>query len=204
MTIDEIRKHLGTDGELRISLGTLRAGRGESGQPPVIRGYAIVFDVLSENLGGFRERIAPEAVTRTLHENIDVRAFVDHDPSKIIGRVSAGTLRLRADSKGLKSEIDPPNTSAARDIVESIRRGDVTGMSFAFRTLTDDWNMEDGVPVRTVLDMRISEVSVVSVPAYTSTTADVALRSLARYQGATGAPIAAMREELAKRVAKVS
>jgi len=147
-----------------------------------IRGYAVVFNSPSENLGGFREIIKPEAVDRTLKEGIDVRALVDHDTSKIIGRMSAGTLQLRKKSKGLYSEIDPPDTTVARDILTSIDRRDVTGMSFAFRVLEDDWIEVDGFPMREVLDMRISEVSIVTFPAYPQTDVQVAQRALQRFE----------------------
>lgn len=147
-----------------------------------IRGYAIVFNSDSVDLGGFKERILPEAVDRTLREALDVRALVDHDPSKIIGRTKAGTLLLEKKSKGLRVEIDPPNTTVARDILESVSRGDVSGMSFGFRTLEDDWHMEDGQPMREILDMRIFDVSIVSFPAYPATDVQVAQRSLQAFQ----------------------
>jgi uncharacterized protein len=155
----------------------LRAEDGE-GKLPLIVGYAAVFDSLSEDLGGFRERIHRDAFTRTLQAGADVRALVDHEPSRILGRSKAGTLRLRADAHGLRVEIDPPNTSAGRDIIESIRRGDVDGMSFAFRTPRggDDWRMEDGGPTRTILDLDLLDVSAVTYPAYLQT--DLSLRHL--------------------------
>lgn len=146
------------------------------GVAPVIRGYAIVFDRLSESLGGFRERIAPEAVKRTLTEGIDLRALVDHNPEKPLGRLSAKTLRVESDAHGLRVEIDPPNTTAGHDILESIRRGDVSGMSFAFQALEDTWDQSTDPPTRTVRDMRVREVSVVTFPAYPDTS--VAMRSL--------------------------
>jgi HK97 family phage prohead protease len=162
-------------GELRVeSRGVAR----------VIRGYAIVFDRLSENLGGFREIIAPEAVDRTLKEGVDLRALVDHDSARIIGRLSAGTLRIEKDSQGLRVEIDPPETSAGQDIVESVKRRDVTGMSFAFRYVGDpDVDGKTNPPTVTIRDMLIREVSLVSFPAYPQTSA--AMRSLvARHQQA--------------------
>ena len=146
-----------------------------------IEGYAIVFHSLSLDLGGFRELIAPEAVDRTLTDAADVRALVDHDSSKIIGRTRAGTLTLRKDPKGMRVIIEPdPQISYAGDLMRSIKRGDVSGMSFGFRALEDDWNYDGTVPVRTVTDMKISEVSVVTFPAYPDTTA--AVRSLKAFQ----------------------
>jgi len=145
-----------------------------------LRGYAIVFNQKSVDLGGFREVILPEAVDRTLKEAIDVRALVDHDSSKVLGRTTAGTLTLRKKATGLYIDIDPPNTTASRDILESVRRGDVTGMSFAFRVLEDDWRESEGMPLREVIDMRISEVSIVSFPAYPDT--EVSLRALERFK----------------------
>jgi len=167
----------------------------------LIRGTPIVFHRLSLDLGGFRERILPEAVNRTLREGYDVRALVDHDSSKIIGRVKAGTLSLRKDSDGLAAKIDPPATSYARDIVESINRGDVSGMSFGFRVLDDQWHMEDGLPVREVTDMEIREISIVSFPAYEDTDVGVALRSLDAFRQQAASvwrPSMAFRERLLK------
>ena len=145
----------------------------------VITGYPIMFNVLSLNLGGFREIIKPEAIQRTLDENIDLRALFDHDTGKLLGRKSAGTLRVKAEAKGLYMEIDPPNTTAGRDTVESIQRGDLSGASFAFRVMPDgdDWEMIDEMPVRTVLDMRVLEVSPVTFPAYPQTEVEVGTRS---------------------------
>jgi HK97 family phage prohead protease len=152
-----------------------------------LKGYAIVFGSLSVDLGGFRELIAPEAVDRTLSAALDVRALVDHDSGKVIGRTRAGTLALRKDSKGLGVTIEPdPEISYAKDILLAVQRGDVSGMSFGFRVIEDSWNFEEQVPIRTVLDMRISEVSIVSFPAYEATNIDVAMRSLQAFQKEQG------------------
>jgi hypothetical protein len=135
-----------------------------------LRGHAIVFNVPSVDLG-FVEFIRPSAVDRNEAEGIDVRALWSHNPDLTIGRLSAGTLRTRKVRKGLATEIDPPRWGA--QYLESVRRKDVTGMSFAFQTMEDRWHLEDGEPVREVLDMRYFEVSGVSFPAYEQTTLTV-------------------------------
>lgn len=146
-----------------------------------LSGYAIVFNSLSVDLGGFREIIDPAAVDRTLTDAVDVRALVDHDSAKIIGRTRSGTLTLRKDTNGLKFTIDPdPDISYARDIMLAVKRGDVSGMSFAFRAIEDEWNYDEAVPVRTVTDMKVSEISVVTFPAYPDT--QVAMRSLTAFR----------------------
>jgi HK97 family phage prohead protease len=158
-----------------------RAEASDSGRK--IRGYAIVFNSSSVDLGGFREFIAPEAVDRTLNEGLDVRALVDHDSAKVIGRTRAGTMTLRKDSRGLRVEIEPdPEISYAKDTLLAVARGDKTGMSFGFRVLDDEWNYDGKEPVRTVTDMRVSEVSIVTFPAYQATDVQVAQRSLQAYQ----------------------
>lgn len=146
-----------------------------------LKGYAIRFGSRSLDLGGFTEIIAPEAVDRTLNKGLDVRALVDHDSAKIIGRTRAGTLELRKDAKGLAVFIEPDDQiSYARDIMRSVQRGDVSGMSFGFRTMPggDSWDFENETPIRTLHDIEIREVSVVTFPAYPATSIDVAKRSL--------------------------
>jgi hypothetical protein len=155
----------------------LRASKSDE---PTIEGYAAVFGKRSENLGGFYEYIAPGAFDRALREGQDVRALIDHESSKILGRTASGTLELSVDARGLKVKIKPPRTSYARDLLESIDRGDVSQMSFAFRTAPggDTWRNEpeDGLPVRVVTDVDLYDVSAVTFPAYPDTT--VATRRL--------------------------
>ena len=144
---------------------------------PTITGYAAVFNSLSEDLGGFRELIRPGAFTRGL-PGADVRALVNHDPTLILGRNTAGTLRLTEDVNGLKVEIDPPDTQVGRDIVTSIRRGDVSGMSFRFYVADggERWGSGPSGVVRELLDLEIDDVSVALYPAYRAT--EVSVRSL--------------------------
>lgn len=149
-----------------------------------LRGHAIVFNTRSVKLwswyGDFFEIIKPEAVDRTINEGLDVRALIDHDTAKVLGRTTSGTLTLRKDRTGLKVEIDPPNTSYARDIAESVSRGDVSGMSFRFRVMPDgdSWEEEeDGTLIRNIHDMTVDEVSVVTFPAYLDTDIEVSKRA---------------------------
>jgi len=171
--------------ERRTTLAVPRAMTGEDGVARLI-GTAIVFGAQSEDLGGFREVIAPEAINRTLKEGLDVRALIDHDPARILGRQSAGTLRLYAKRTGLDVEVDVPDTGYGRDLVVSVARGDISGMSFAFRTLTDAWAWRGDTAVRTVLDMIVREVSVVAFPAYPQTDLTVARRGLDLFAGKAG------------------
>ena len=98
--------------ELRIS--------GDDEDNEKIEGYAAVFDQLSEEMWGFREKISPGAFEGTIGED-DIRALWNHDPNYPLGRNRAGTLELEEDDKGLRVQILPPETSYASDLVESIR-----------------------------------------------------------------------------------
>lgn len=173
-----------------------RAAGRASGTDTTIEGLAVPFGVLSGDLGGFREVFTPEAVDRTLAEQVDVRALVDHDPGKVIGRVKAGTLRLRKASDGLRVEITPPNTTLGRDILELVRRGDVSGMSIGFYVMPGGERFETRgeQTVRVITDARIVEASIVSWPAYESTDATVAQRSLQAFRAVQGQRIVWLRQ----------
>jgi HK97 family phage prohead protease len=145
---------------------------------PVIAGYAAVFNQLSDDLGGFREKIAPGAFTKSLGN--DVRALFNHDSNLILGRTKSKTLRLSEDPKGLAIEIDPPDTEAARDLLTSIKRGDVSQMSFGFFTRSDIWEDIGGKIVRTLIDVDLFDVSPVTFPSFPQTA--VAVRALADFR----------------------
>lgn len=143
-------------------------------------GYAAVFDKLSEPLGGFVEKIGTGAFTKTAKE-ADVRALFNHDPSLLLGRSTAGTLKLDVDERGLKYEIDLPPTQLGRDVAKLIERGDISGSSFGFKAIDDDWDEDDeGRLVRTLNEVRLYDVGPVTFPAYTDTEVD--LRSLAEHR----------------------
>jgi HK97 family phage prohead protease len=188
--------------ERRFTVGECRLDDTEAKR---IRGHAIVFNSRSVNLGGFYEIITPAAVDRTLRLADDVRALVNHDTSKVLGRTKAGTLMLKKDRNGLAVSIDPPRTSYSQDIQESIGRGDVSGMSFRFRVMPDGdtWDEEDGQLIRTVHDMTFDEISVVSFPAYEQTDVLVSARALERVQALTmGRSVAWLRREHRTRLAR--
>jgi uncharacterized protein len=140
-----------------------------------IAGHAAVFNSLSEEIWGFREKIAPGAFKEALGKS-DIRALLNHDPNYVLGRTKNGSLRAWEDETGLAVEIDPPSTRWADDLLVSIGRGDISQMSFAFRVGEDEWETVDGVDHRTILSFdEIFDVSPVTYPAYPET--DVSLRT---------------------------
>jgi HK97 family phage prohead protease len=139
-----------------------------------IAGYAAVFNSETDIGGYFREKIAPGAFSNAVSE--DVRALFDHDTAHVLGRTKSGTLRLREDDHGLAVEIDLPDTQVARDLTASMERGDIDGMSFGFRVTKQEWDESQDPPLRTIREVELHEVSVVTFPAYGDT--EIALRSL--------------------------
>jgi len=148
----------------------LRAGEGKK----TVRGYAAVFNSETDIGGYFREVVMPGAFSETL-QSADVRALVDHDSGRVIGRTKAGTLRLSEDERGLAVEIDLPDTSDGRDLAELVSRGDIDGMSFGFRVTKEQWDETVDPPKRSIMAVELHEVSAVTWPAYTDT--QLAMRS---------------------------
>lgn len=141
----------------------------------IISGYAAVFNSPTTIGDWFTEVIAPGAFSRTLSENGDIRALFNHDWNNVLGRTKSGTLRLEEDERGLKFEVELPNTSVARDLVESMRRGDINQCSFGFYATEESWDYSVEPATRTVIEATLYEISVVSIPAYEDT--EVSLRS---------------------------
>ena len=152
----------------------LRIGEGET--PNRFVGV-IPYGTLSVDLGGFKERITPTAFTTTVKGGGDVRALVDHDNGKLLGRTSNNTLRIVETPAGLSVEVDVPDTTYARDLRELVRRRDVRGLSFGFKVREGGQRFikEGGFTIRELTDIDLREVSVVSLPAYQDTS--VAIRS---------------------------
>lgn len=125
---------------------------------------------------GFYETIEPGAFAGQLANGSDVRALFNHDPSLLLGRVSAGTLRLTETRDGLANDIDLPDTTAGRDVAALIRRKDITGQSFQFMVSRETWGKMEvgGGSLRTIHEMgSLIDVGPVTFPAYVGTTASV-------------------------------
>ncbi len=137
-------------------------------------GYAAIFNSDTTIGDYFIERIDKGAFDKAIKG--DVRALVDHDAGRVIGRTKSGTLKLATDDKGLSVEIDVPDTVDGRDLLTLVDRGDVSGMSFGFRVLKQEWDETGDLPVRTILDVELYEVSAVAFPAYEDT--EIGARSL--------------------------
>lgn len=153
-------------------------------------GHAAVFNVRTA-IGnpltwGFYEEVAPGAFTKTLDEG-DARFLVDHDTSLLVARVSAGDLALTEDTIGLAVDASlDTEVSYVRDLARNLEKRRITGMSFGFQVVKDDWTTEEvevkdndpiEVEVRTIREVKLFEVSAVTFPAYEET--DAAVRALA-------------------------
>jgi ATP-dependent Clp protease protease subunit len=186
--------YIGSPGKIEI--------REKPGEMPIITGYAAVFGSKSYDLGGFVEVIAPGAFDEALSENPDVSARVQHQGGLgTIGRTTNNTLKLFADKKGLRYEVQPPNTQAGRDIIELVRRGDISKSSFAFTLRGDDaqtWDWKASPPVRTLHRVDIHDVSPVDGPAYGDTS--VSVRAFEEAKAAAGIPSAKAAEPSPKRI----
>jgi uncharacterized protein len=170
--------------ERRTTAGTIEIRASNGTGLGALGGYALKFNTLSQNLGGYVESCAPGLVDAgTLRgERGDVVARFQHDDVFLLGRLSSGSLALRTDGIGLDYTVDLPETSYARDIGALAARGDLRHSSFAFRTLEDDWAMTDqGFPLRELRSIQLVDVAPVVNPAYLDTS--TGLRSLAEKRG---------------------
>lgn len=166
---------------LSVAMAVLEV-RASNDQPPVITGYAARYYDGTAGTEFFLwdqayERIMPGAFDGVL--NSDVRVLFNHDPNYVLGRTAAGTARIFADEKGLRFEATPPESRA--DVIEAIRRGDVSGCSFSFSVGRDSggevvWREIDGMEIREIVKIgTLYDVGPVTFPAYTAT--DISARS---------------------------
>jgi HK97 family phage prohead protease len=138
----------------------------------LIAGYSAVFFTgqrgteyqLAEDIV---ERIRPGAFDRAIVERHDARGLFNHDPDNLLGRVSSGTCRLSVDAIGMKYEIAVDlNDPDHQRVVAKIRRGDLTGSSFAFQPIKVTWEEKDGQSIRWLDDIQLFDVGPVTYPAY--------------------------------------
>lgn len=168
--------------EKRTSLEGVEVRAADDGKRTLV-GYAAVFNTDADIGGSFTESIDPGAFTGAL--TADVRALVDHDTGRVIGRTKSGTLRLSQDAKGLAVEIDVPNTTDGNDLWALVERGDISGMSIGFMVTKHEWDDTVDPPKRTIKEIDLFEVSAVAFPAYDDTS--IGKRSLDEHRAALAA-----------------
>jgi HK97 family phage prohead protease len=150
----------------------------------VIRGLAIPYNRLSLDLGGFRERILPGSFDKILNRQRgrrEILSFYNHNDDFLLGRESAGTLEIVSDERGISYIVEPPDTTAGRDVLALVRSRNLRGSSFAFtvsqksgeRFTTD----ENGKAIREIVEASgLYEMGPVNVPAYGHSTSAVVSR----------------------------
>jgi HK97 family phage prohead protease len=173
--------------ECEIVIETRAGGR------EAIRGLAIPYNRLSLDLGGFRERILPGSFDKILNRQRgrgEILSYYNHNSDMLLGRESAGTLEITADDRGVSYVVEPPDTSAGRDVLALVRSRNLRGSSFAFTVSQKGGerftNDENGKAIREIVEASgLYEVGPVNVPAYGSaTSAVVAQRSYAAWLAA--------------------
>lgn len=169
--VDQVRWISDTISENRSVAYTTLEVRAE-GDSNTLVGYASVFDSPSEPMP-FVEYVRKGAFAKTLNDGADVRLLIDHEGVPL-ARTKSGTLMLEEDDRGLRVEatLDPMNPDAQR-VLSAMKRGDLSQMSFAFRTVKESWNSDR--TIRELKEVQLFDVSVVTYPAYEDTI--VSLRS---------------------------
>ena len=160
--------------EIRNSSGLVYRAEGDSRR---VEGVAVVFDKWSEDLGGFREKIARGALDGVI-ERSDIFALLDHDRRRgILGRCKYGdqrSLQLEVRDDGLHFGLDLPNTPVGEETRSGLERGEIDGSSFAFTVLEDQWERVGDEYQRTITKIdELYDVSPVYSPAYSQTTCDL-------------------------------
>jgi uncharacterized protein len=162
--------------ETRTNQTTFEIREVEGTDGMTFEGYASVFNSESEDLGGFRETVAPGAFKRSLQSRNDIKMLFNHDTGAILGSTRSGSMTLVEDERGLKVRATLPQTSLANDVAELIRTGIVDSMSFGFSVIRDSW---DASGTNRVLEaVRLHEVSIVAFPAYSGTAGTTTMRGL--------------------------
>lgn len=141
-------------------------------------GYAAVFNSPTNICNAWIETIKPGAFRDSLASGRDVLALYSHELERLLGRRSSGTLRLAEDDKGLRVEIDLPDTTDGRDVATLVERGDLKGMSFGFNVTRQEWDETTDPTTRTIFAVELGEVTVTADPQYEDT--EIGLMDLER------------------------
>lgn len=183
-----LKKKSNTDCAIETRSYSLSFEQGEDTEKRKMVGHAAVFGQATDIGGWFREQVEPGAFKSSIRKD-DVRALFNHDENYVLGRNTAGTLKMSEDSEGLKVSIEPPDTQFARDLAVSIDRGDISQMSFAFQVLEEEWirGEKKELDLRKIKKVRLFDVSPVTYPAYEGT--DIALRSRENWQKEQDEPV---------------
>lgn len=163
------------------SLNAEFIARADEGRGPRIECYFAVYNTIYPMWPGESETIAPGAFDGC--EERDVRALIDHDSRLVLGRTTAGTLKLTPDEKGLYGVIEVnENDSDAMNLYSRVQRGDVTQCSFGFDIDEIEYRPQpDGTVLDVIKRVTLYEVSVVTFPAYEETSAEArSLRDASR------------------------
>lgn len=135
-----------------------------------IEGYFIKFNEPTELWPGVFEEVAPEAVEGSLRDN-DIRVLFNHDTGMVLGRTGNSTAKVMRDGTGVYAsvEINPADTEA-QAVHARVDRGDINACSFGFRVIAEDYEeLKDGTHKYTLRDIDLMELSVVTFPAYPTT-----------------------------------
>lgn len=157
---------------IKIKQAEVRLSSEDNAKGIEIVGHAAVFNQPIDRFG-LEEVIMPGAFTRAIEEEQDVRALIDHDSRLLLGRTKSGTLSLKEDDIGLAVTIKPPRTTFADDVIQSIKRGDLDGMSFAFIAKKQTFIEEGDKTIRQLFDLDVEDVSVVTFPANEGTSVNL-------------------------------
>ena len=158
-----------------ITTGLELRSAANDGEGRTATGHAALFGVRTDICGWWTEEVASGAFSKSLRED-DILAVHTHDTGRVVGRTGAGTLTLREDKKGLAFENDLPNTTDGNDLMVSIERRDIAGMSIGFIATKEEWDQTVEPPHRTILEARLFEITYCALPQYPET--EVGLRSL--------------------------
>ena len=169
----------------------------EATDKKIISGYFIVFDTETELYPGVREEVSPDALVGV--DLSDVKALIDHDTAKVLGRTKADTLSLSVDSKGLYGEIIVNESDQeAMNLYSRVQRGDVDQCSFGFEILNEEMiQNSDGTVKFIIKSINLYEVSVVTFPAYQETAVEARSKQIEDAQKRT---LQARKDELKEKL----